>query len=160
MEKLSSMPKNRGASPGGIWQAFPQTSFCRKQLYQRRFRLPGGDLLDQFSLYLLERYNGDQTKAAEVSMNLDHWNALARISHTLAAHLANHLAASRFVLPHRITLDMPWSSSPPGDQSITQPEPPECEISGLVSGYPDSQIEIEIRRLCDWIEADGTHRIR
>ena len=66
----------------------------------------------------------------------DSWQAtlaaLARISQTLAAHLANHLAASRFVLPHRITLDMPWSSSPPGDQSITQPEPPECEISGLV----------------------------
>ena len=57
--------------------------------------------------------------------------ALARISHTLAAHLANHLAASGFVLPHHITLDMPWSSSPPGDQSITQSEPPECEISGL-----------------------------
>jgi hypothetical protein len=28
------------------------------------------------------------------------------------AHLANHLAASGFVLPHHITLDMPWSSSP------------------------------------------------
>ena len=52
-------------------------------------------------------------------------------STTLAAHLANHLAASGFVLPHHITLDMPWSSSPPGDQSITQSEPPECEISGL-----------------------------
>jgi hypothetical protein len=38
--------------------------------------------------------------------------ALARISHTLAAHLANHLAASGFVLPRHITLDMPWSSSP------------------------------------------------
>ena len=44
---------------------------------------------------------------------------LARISHTLAAHLANHLAASGFVLRHHINLDMPWSSSPPGDQSIT-----------------------------------------
>ena len=60
--------------------------------------------------------------------------ALARISHTLAAHLANHLAASGFVLPHHIALDMPWSSSPPGDQSITQSEPPECEISGLEVG--------------------------
>jgi len=52
-------------------------------------------------------------------------------STTLAAHLANHLAASEFVLPHRITLDMPWSSSPPGDQSITQSEPPESEICEL-----------------------------
>ena len=58
---------------------------------------------------------------------------LIRISHTLAAHPANHLAASGFVLPHHITLDMPWSSSPPGDQSITQSEPPECEISGLTN---------------------------
>jgi phage tail protein X len=57
---------------------------------------------------------------------------LARISPTLAAHLANGLAASGFVLPHHITLDMPWSSSSPGDQSTTQSDPPECEISGLV----------------------------
>jgi hypothetical protein len=56
---------------------------------------------------------------------------LARISHTLAAHLANHLAASGFVLPHHITLDMPWSFSPSGDQSITQSGPPEREITGL-----------------------------
>jgi hypothetical protein len=42
------------------------------------------------------------------------------------------LAASGFVLPHHITLDMPWSSSPPCDQSTTQSEPPECEICGLV----------------------------
>src|SRR4029453_17058221 len=28
---------------------------------------------------------------------------------------------------------MPWSSSPPGDQSITQSEPPEYEITGLVA---------------------------
>jgi hypothetical protein len=55
----------------------------------------------------------------------------ARKSHTLAAHLANHLAASGFVLPHHIGLNMPWSSSPPGDQGITRSEPPECEISGL-----------------------------
>ena len=62
--------------------------------------------------------------------------ALTRISHTLAAHLANHLAASGFVLRHHINLDMPWSSSPPGDQSITQPEPSACEweIGGLGSG--------------------------
>jgi hypothetical protein len=46
------------------------------------------------------------------------------ISTTLVAHLANHLAASGFVLPHHINLDMPWSFSPPGDQSITQSEPP------------------------------------
>ena len=67
---------------------------------QRRLRIPRGDLLDQFSLYLLEPYNGDQTKAAEVFRNLDNWNS-------------------------------------------------------LVCGYSDSQIEIEIRRLCDWIEADA-----
>jgi hypothetical protein len=30
----------------------------------------------------------------------------------LAAHLANHLPASGFVLRHHIALDMPWSSSP------------------------------------------------
>ena len=41
--------------------------------------------------------------------------SLARISHTREAHLANHLAAGGFVLPHRITFDRPWSSSPPGD---------------------------------------------
>ncbi len=57
--------------------------------------------------------------------------AQARISHTLAAPLANHLAASELVLPRHITLDMPWSSSPPDDKSITQSEPPECKISGL-----------------------------
>ena len=62
---------------------------------------------------------------------LGSFTGLTRISHTLAAHLANHLAASGLVLPHHITLDMPWSSSPPGDQSITQSERPECEISGL-----------------------------
>ncbi len=49
----------------------------------------------------------------------------------LMGQLANRLAASGFVLPHHITLDMPWSSSSPGDQSITQSDPPECEISGL-----------------------------
>jgi hypothetical protein len=32
---------------------------------------------------------------------------LARLSHTVAAHLANHLAASGFVLPYDINLDMP-----------------------------------------------------
>jgi hypothetical protein len=53
--------------------------------------------------------------------------ALARLSPTLPAHLANRLAASGFVLPHRITPDMPWSSSSPGDQSITQSDPPECD---------------------------------
>ena len=58
----------------------------------------------------------------------------ARISHTLAAHLANRLATSGFVLPHHITLDMRWSSSSPGCQSITQSDPPECEISGLAPG--------------------------
>ena len=58
------------------------------------------------------------------------YTALARISHTLAAHLANHLAASGFVLPHHINLDTPGRPHP-GDQSITQSEPPECEISGL-----------------------------
>jgi hypothetical protein len=41
------------------------------------------------------------------------------------------LAASGFVLPHHITLDMPLVVLTPGDQSITQSEPPECEISGL-----------------------------
>jgi hypothetical protein len=56
---------------------------------------------------------GDESPTAEQG-------SLARMSHTLVAHLANHLAASGFVLPHHITLDMPWSSSPPGDQSITQ----------------------------------------
>jgi hypothetical protein len=60
-------------------------------------------------------------------------SALARISPTPAAHVANHLAAGGFVLPHRITLDLPWSSSPLGDQSISQSEPPEYEISGLAT---------------------------
>jgi hypothetical protein len=48
-----------------------------------------------------------------------------RISHS-GGYLANHLAASGFVLPHHITPDMP----PPGDQSITRSEPPECGITG------------------------------
>jgi hypothetical protein len=47
--------------------------------------------------------------------------------------LANHLAASGFVLPHHIALHMPWSHSPLGDQSITQSEPPAREIGGLTS---------------------------
>ena len=63
---------------------------------------------------------------------------LARISHTLAAHLANHLAARGFVPPHHITLDMPWSSQPTGGQSITQSEPPEYEISGLAAPWLDA----------------------
>ena len=33
-----------------------------------------------------------------------------------------------------VTLDMPWSSSPPGDQSITLSEPPERELSALADG--------------------------
>ncbi len=58
--------------------------------------------------------------------------AFARASSPLISpHLPNRLAASGFVLPHDITLDMPWSFSSPGDQSITQSDPPERKISGL-----------------------------
>ncbi len=49
--------------------------------------------------------------ASELASHSSQQRLLTRISHTLAAHLANHLAASGFVLPHHITLDMPWSSS-------------------------------------------------
>jgi hypothetical protein len=55
---------------------------------------------------------------------------LARTNHKEAAHLANHLAASGFVLPRRITQDMPWSSSPAGGQSITQSGLPPCDLFG------------------------------
>jgi hypothetical protein len=92
-------------SPYEIWRAFPEASFCRKQLYQRRFRLPGGDFLDQFSDYLLERFDGDHRKVSEVfrsgeSGTLDSWNE-------------------------------------------------------LLCGCPDRQVKIEIKRVCDWIEADA-----
>jgi hypothetical protein len=70
---------------------------------------------------------------------------LSRISHTLATHLANHSAASGLVLPHHITLDMPWSSSPPGDQSIAQSEPTECEISGLTDRLDRDFIVVGLR---------------
>jgi hypothetical protein len=51
----------------------------------------------------------------------------------LSSATATSLTLRRFGLPPEldITLDMPWSSSSPGDQSITQSEPPEYEISGL-----------------------------
>jgi hypothetical protein len=64
---------------------------------------------------------------------VDQSSHIARISHTRATHLASHLVTSRFGLPHQITADMPWSFSPPGDQSITQSETPECEMTGIAS---------------------------
>jgi hypothetical protein len=53
---------------------------------------------------------------------------LARTSHGRAAHFANHLVASEFVIPRRIRTDMAQSSSPAGGQSITRTVPRVCEI--------------------------------
>ena len=55
--------------------------------------------------------------------------SLARISHTLAAHPANHLDARAFVIPHQINLDMPWSQ-PLATKALCNLKP-ECEICGL-----------------------------
>lgn len=68
--------KAQKTSPERIWRAFPEASFCRKRIFERRFKLPGGDFFDQFGDYLLEHFDGDQARVSQVFEALDRWNQL------------------------------------------------------------------------------------
>jgi hypothetical protein len=59
---------------------------------------------------------------------------LARKFHEPTTHFANRLRVNEFVIPRRITTDMPQSSSPVNTPSITQTEPRVREIFGLGVG--------------------------
>ena len=47
-------------SPEAIWAAFPDASYCRKRRFEEDFRLEQGSFLDEFSFYLIERFEGDR----------------------------------------------------------------------------------------------------
>ena len=60
---------------------------------------------------------------------------LARIFHTQAPNLANHLAVRRLGLLHRITADTLLSSEPSGEQRLTRSPAPVYEICGLAGEF-------------------------